>query len=59
MSEKGKEKSSEKAIAFCDAKGATLLDEFAGRVLHSTISATKRLIDEDPVKLADLVAGVV
>lgn len=26
---------------------------------HSTISATKRLIDEDPVKLADLVAGVV
>ena len=26
---------------------------------HSTISATKRLIGEDPVKLADLVAGVV
>jgi site-specific recombinase XerD len=26
---------------------------------HSTISATKRLIDEDPVRLADLVAGVV
>ena len=26
---------------------------------HSTISATKRLIDEDPVKLSDLVAGVV
>lgn len=26
---------------------------------HGTISATKLLIDEDPVKLADLVAGVV
>ena len=26
---------------------------------HSTISATKRLIDDDPVRLADLVAGVV
>lgn len=26
---------------------------------HSTITATKRLIDEDPVRLADLVAGVV
>ena len=26
---------------------------------HSTISATKRLIDDDPVKLSDLVAGVV
>jgi site-specific recombinase XerD len=26
---------------------------------HSTISATKRLIDEDPIKLADLVASVV
>ena len=26
---------------------------------HSTISATKRLIDDDPVRLSDLVAGVV
>ena len=26
---------------------------------HGTISATKRLIDDDPVRLADLVAGVV
>ena len=26
---------------------------------HSTISSTRRLVDEDPVRLADLVAGVV
>lgn len=26
---------------------------------HGTISATKRLIDDDPVKLADIVAGVI
>lgn len=26
---------------------------------HSTITATKRLIDDDPVRLSDLVSGVI